>query len=116
MAKLWDLPTLFVCENNHFGMGTAANRASARCVVAGVAPMHVAHVSVLHSTDFYSRGDYVPGLRVDGMDVYASKAAFAWAKQYAIKNGPLVLEMETYRYVGHSMVTRRLMAGSVRVR
>ena len=45
MAKLWDLPCVFICENNQYGMGTAANRASA-------------------VTDFYTRGDFVPGIQV----------------------------------------------------
>ena len=45
MAKLWDLPCVFICENNQYGMGTAVERASA-------------------VTDFYTRGDFVPGIQV----------------------------------------------------
>jgi pyruvate dehydrogenase E1 component alpha subunit len=87
MAALWKLPVVYVIENNRYAMGTAVSRASAQ-------------------TDFSKRGVSfnIPGKQVDGMDVRAVKAAgdeaIAWCRE---GNGPYILEMQTYRYRGHSM-------------
>ena len=87
MAKLWKLPVIYIIENNQYGMGTSVARASA-------------------TTTLFKRGQShdIPGEQVDGMDVRAVKAAGEKAVNWCrTGNGPIILEMLTYRYRGHSM-------------
>jgi pyruvate dehydrogenase E1 component alpha subunit len=84
MAKLMNLPALFICENNIYGMGTSIERSSMN-------PL------------FYTRGDKIPGIRTDGNNIFAVREVMRFAKNYAMEKGPLFIEFMTYRYSGHSM-------------
>ena len=87
MAKLWDLPVIYAIENNQYAMGTSVERSASE-------------------PDFYKRGESfrIPGIQVDGMDVLAvrgaAEEAMAWTQA---GKGPIILELKTYRYRGHSM-------------
>lgn len=55
------------------------------------------------NTQFFTRGEVIPGFRFDGNNVFEVREAFKFAKQWSIKNGPLFIEIMCYRYHGHSM-------------
>jgi pyruvate dehydrogenase E1 component alpha subunit len=86
MAELWKLPAIFAIENNQYAMGTSVQRSASE-------------------PNFYKRGESfrIPGIKVDGMDVLAVRGAAEVALKWAKENGPIILELSTYRYRGHSM-------------
>ena len=87
LASLWKLPVLYIIENNKYGMGTSVERAAA-------------------GSDLYKRGEAfgIKGEIVDGMNVYSVIKAAEKAGDYVrTGKGPYILEVQTYRYRGHSM-------------
>ncbi len=87
MASLWKLPVIYVIENNEYAMGTSIKRSSS-------------------TTEMFRRGDSfdIPGHQIDGMDIFEVRKAGMMAVEHARSGkGPIILEMKTYRYRGHSM-------------
>ena len=87
MAKLWNLPVVYVLENNEYALGTSVHRSTGH-------------------TELYKRGESfgIPGIRVDGMDVREMEKAAVKASSYVNEGkGPFLIEAKTYRYKGHSM-------------
>jgi pyruvate dehydrogenase E1 component alpha subunit len=78
-------PMIFCIENNQYGMGTSIDR----------------HSSI---SDYYKMGNAIPGLRIDGMNALAVREGMRFAKEFCGSGqGPMYIEMMTYRYHGHSM-------------
>lgn len=87
LSKVWNLPVLWVCENNQYGMGTSVERASAVPEIRQKA-----------------EGYGMPNRRIDGMDILeVREAALEIIENIRSGEGPYFLEIVTYRYRGHSM-------------
>lgn len=86
LAKIWNLPIVYICENNHYGMGTDFRR-----------------VSSVHDLSSMGQSYDIPGKQVNGMDVLEVYEATREAVKQAKEGLPSLLEMKTYRYRGHSM-------------
>ncbi|KAF7286067.1 pyruvate dehydrogenase E1 component subunit alpha, mitochondrial-like [Rhynchophorus ferrugineus] len=85
MAKLFKLPVLFIVENNYYGLGTASDRSSA-------------------NPEYYRASSFLPGVRCSGMDILTVIETTKFGFQHILDGkGPIILEMMTYRYFGHSM-------------
>ena len=87
MAMLWNIPVLYICENNGYAMGTSTARTS-------------------NVQDIYTLGEAydMPGSAVDGMNVeMVHEAMYEAAEHVRAGNGPYFLEIKTYRYRGHSV-------------
>jgi TPP-dependent pyruvate/acetoin dehydrogenase alpha subunit len=92
LAALWNLPVLFLCENNYYAMGTALER-------------HQAQPDICTKAQAYG----IPGKVVDGMDIMAVKAAVMEAAEYVRRTqSPVLLEVRTYRFRAHSMYDAEL--------
>jgi pyruvate dehydrogenase E1 component alpha subunit len=84
MAGNWKLPIVYVIENNHYGMGTSEDRSN-------------------FYRPIYAKFRGFGGLKAQGNDVFSVREASKFTKNYALQSGPIFLELDTYRYQGHSM-------------
>ncbi len=85
LASIWNLPVIYICENNQYGMSMSQKRAT-----------NIDDLSVR------ARSYGIPGVRIDGNDVFEVYDAVKTAKDHVRKNGPYLIISETYRYMGHS--------------
>jgi len=83
LAFIYKLPIVFVCENNHFGMYTPVSQVSM-------------------DDNFYKRGYLIRGIRVPDEDPFSLMAVLEHARNYALKEGPIILQIDTNRECGHS--------------
>lgn len=93
LSAVWDLPVVWLIENNQYGMGTAVDRASGAT--------ELVRRAMAYSSE-NGRGMKM-GPRLDGMDVQAVHDGISEAVEYARKHGPILVESLTYRLEGHSM-------------
>mmetsp|Transcript_5056 Transcript_5056/g.6422 ORF Transcript_5056/g.6422 Transcript_5056/m.6422 type:complete len:400 (+) Transcript_5056:20-1219(+) len=85
MASLWKLPLVLMCENNQYGMGTASGRSSS-------------------NNSYFTMGNRIPGMKMDGNNIFAVREGMKLVKNHCGGgNGPMFVELDTYRYHGHSM-------------
>ena len=85
MASIWKIPVIYICENNNYAMGTSVERSSAG------------------GSDFHKKIYNVPGLCTSGQNIFGVRETMKFAKEYAVENGPVVINFRTYRFHGHSM-------------
>jgi len=81
MANLWSLPIIYICENNHYAMGTSTKRST-------------------KFSNYHARDPSIPGIRCDGQDIFSVIKTMEYAKHHALTEGPIFLNIETYRYHG----------------
>lgn len=85
MASIWKIPVIYICENNHYAMGTPTERGTAG------------------TDDFHKKMYNVPGLSTSGQHIFGVRETIKFAKEFAVENGPIAINLKTYRFHGHSM-------------
>jgi pyruvate dehydrogenase E1 component alpha subunit len=85
LASVWDLPVIYICENNQYGMSMSQKRAT-----------NIEDLSIR------AKAYGIPGVRIDGNDVFEVYDAVKKAKEHVKTKGPYLIVSETYRYLGHS--------------